>query len=95
MNQQFPTFHHVPVIWLAGQPFNFPPTYCLISYVIVDCSTNIGIIALFFGRYLIASHTTDYQHSMLFLNTLAVTVLFVAKLPNMHKVRIFGINAGS
>ena len=60
----------------------------------MDCGTNIGMIALF-GRYLIASHTTDYQHPMLFLNTLAVTVLVVAKLPNMHKVRIFGINAGS
>ncbi|KAF7002965.1 hypothetical protein CFC21_018364 [Triticum aestivum] len=45
--------------------------------------------------YLIASHTTDYQHPMLFLNTIAVTVLVVAKLPNMHKVRIFGINAGN
>ncbi|KAL6651212.1 hypothetical protein ACP70R_010137 [Stipagrostis hirtigluma subsp. patula] len=45
--------------------------------------------------YLIASHTTDYQHPMLFLNTIAVAVLVVAKLPNMHKVRIFGINAGS
>lgn len=30
---------------------------------------------------------------MLFLNTLAVTVLVIAKFPNMHKVRIFGINA--
>ncbi|PNT69222.1 ORM1-like protein 2 isoform X3 [Brachypodium distachyon] len=44
--------------------------------------------------YLIALHTTDYQHPMLSLNTLAVTVLVVAKLPNMHKVRIFGINGG-
>ncbi|KAJ6844966.1 ORM1-like protein 2 isoform X2 [Iris pallida] len=44
--------------------------------------------------YLIASHTTDYQHPMLALNTLAVFVLVVAKFPNMHKVRIFGINAG-
>ncbi|KAI3843363.1 hypothetical protein MKW98_001742 [Papaver atlanticum] len=43
--------------------------------------------------YLIASHTTDYQNPMLFLNTLAVFVLVVAKFPNMHKVRIFGINA--
>ncbi|CAN6239617.1 unnamed protein product, partial [Urochloa humidicola] len=43
--------------------------------------------------YLIALHTTDYQQPMLFLNTLAVSVLVVAKLPNMHKVRIFGINA--
>ncbi|KAJ0113514.1 hypothetical protein Patl1_00641 [Pistacia atlantica] len=44
-------------------------------------------------RYLIASHTTDYQHPMLFFNTLAVIVLVIAKFPNMHKVRIFGINA--
>lgn len=44
-------------------------------------------------RYLIASHTTDYQHPMLFFNTLAVMVLVIAKFPNMHKVRIFGINA--
>ncbi|KAE8650225.1 hypothetical protein Csa_011543 [Cucumis sativus] len=43
--------------------------------------------------YLIASHTTDYQHPMLFLNTLAVIVLVIAKFPHMHKVRIFGINA--
>nr|VDD41310.1 unnamed protein product [Brassica oleracea] len=42
--------------------------------------------------YLIASHTTDYRHPWLFLNTLAVMVLVVAKFPNMHKVRIFGIN---
>ncbi|KAG6749640.1 hypothetical protein POTOM_046701 [Populus tomentosa] len=43
--------------------------------------------------YLIASHTTDYRHPMLFFNTVAVIVLVVAKFPNMHKVRIFGINA--
>ncbi|KAG6427222.1 hypothetical protein SASPL_111464 [Salvia splendens] len=42
--------------------------------------------------YLIASHTTDYQYPMLLFNTLAVLVLVVAKFPNMHKVRIFGIN---
>ncbi|KAF8692644.1 hypothetical protein HU200_039466 [Digitaria exilis] len=43
--------------------------------------------------YLIASHLTDYKQPMFFLNTVAVFVLVVAKLPNMHKVRIFGINA--
>ncbi|KAL8141552.1 hypothetical protein V2J09_014584 [Rumex salicifolius] len=42
--------------------------------------------------YLIASHTTQYQNPMLFFNTLVVFILLVAKLPNMHKVRIFGIN---
>lgn len=43
-------------------------------------------------RYLIASHTTDYEHPMLFFNTIAMLVLVIAKFPNMHKVRIFGIN---
>eukprot|EP00262_Sarcandra_glabra_P006704 TRINITY_DN1919_c0_g1_i1.p1 TRINITY_DN1919_c0_g1~~TRINITY_DN1919_c0_g1_i1.p1 ORF type:complete len:170 (+),score=4.01 TRINITY_DN1919_c0_g1_i1:14-523(+) len=43
--------------------------------------------------YLIASHTTDYEGSMLILNTIAVAVLVIAKFPNMHRVRIFGINA--
>ncbi|KAL6982127.1 hypothetical protein U1Q18_023743 [Sarracenia purpurea var. burkii] len=42
--------------------------------------------------YLISLHTTDYRNPMLFFNTLAVIVLVVAKFPNMHKVRIFGIN---
>ncbi|MBA0554033.1 hypothetical protein Golob_013166, partial [Gossypium lobatum] len=50
-------------------------------------------VVLFLARYLIASHTTGYQNPLLFFNTLAVFVLVVAKFPNMHKVRIFGINA--
>ena len=44
-------------------------------------------------RYLIASHTTDYQNPMFLFNTVAVIVLVVAKFPHMHKVRIFRINA--
>lgn len=43
--------------------------------------------------YLIASHTTDYKNPWLFLNTVAVFVLVIAKFPNMHKVRILGINS--
>jgi len=43
--------------------------------------------------YLIASHTTDYKNPTLFLNTIAVCWLVIAKFPNMHKVRIFGINS--
>ncbi|KAH0463398.1 hypothetical protein IEQ34_007980 [Dendrobium chrysotoxum] len=42
--------------------------------------------------YLIASHTSDHQKPMLLLNNIAVIVLVVAKSPNMHKVRILGIN---
>ncbi|KAK4338535.1 hypothetical protein RND71_043022 [Anisodus tanguticus] len=62
------------------------------TVVLIKCRVHIleGIMLL---GYLIASHTTDYQHPMLFFNTIAVFVLVVAKFPNMHKVRIFGINA--
>ena len=45
------------------------------------------------GRYLIASLTTDYQRPKLIFNTLVLIVLVVAKFLDMHKVRIFGINA--
>lgn len=44
-------------------------------------------------RYLIASHTTDYRNPVLILNTIAVFWLVIAKFPNMHKVRLFGINS--
>ncbi|CAM6086155.1 unnamed protein product [Calypogeia fissa] len=43
--------------------------------------------------YLIASHTTGYSSLFLLLNTIAVFVLLIAKFPNMHRVRIFGINS--
>ncbi|KAH9533437.1 hypothetical protein CY35_18G052800 [Sphagnum magellanicum] len=43
--------------------------------------------------YLVASHTTDYKNPVLILNTIAVFWLVIAKFPNMHKVRLFGINS--
>jgi hypothetical protein len=73
------------------------PVILAAFFVYLVIVTNCPFIFLFtlLGSYLIASHTTDYQHPMLFLNTISVSVLVVAKLPNMHKVRIFGINAGN
>jgi len=44
--------------------------------------------------FILASHSTDYAHQPLLLNLLAVCILVVAKLPVMHKVRIFGWNSG-
>ncbi|XP_047324731.1 ORM1-like protein 1 [Impatiens glandulifera] len=43
--------------------------------------------------YFIACYTTNYENPMFILNTIAMVVLVVAKCPNMHKVRIFGINS--
>ena len=40
----------------------------------------------------LATHGTDFQRQPLGLNLIVVLVLLVAKLPALHKVRIFGIN---
>ncbi|KAF8390985.1 hypothetical protein HHK36_023285 [Tetracentron sinense] len=90
-------------VTLANQPPTFPKRLLRKVVPVVQIGV-VGIVMAgeqIFPRlgnmmpppwYLIASHTADYQHPMLFLNTFAVFVLVVAKFPNMHKVRIFGIN---
>lgn len=42
--------------------------------------------------FLLATHSSDYRQQPLALNLIAVTVLLIAKFPQMHKVRILGIN---
>ena len=42
--------------------------------------------------FLLASHSSDYRQQPLALNLIAVVVLLVAKFPQMHRVRILGIN---
>ncbi len=59
---------------------------------IVDVLSD-WLFMVWHDRYLIASHTTDYRNPVLILNTIAVFWLVIAKFPNMHKVRIFGINS--
>ncbi|KAJ9517963.1 ORMDL family [Haematococcus lacustris] len=42
--------------------------------------------------FVLATHGTDFRKQPLGLNLIVVIVLLVAKLPALHKVRIFGIN---
>jgi hypothetical protein len=42
--------------------------------------------------FLLASHSSEYHRQPLALNLLAVAVLLIAKFPQMHTVRILGIN---
>jgi ORMDL family len=42
--------------------------------------------------FLLATHSSDYRRQPLALNLIAVVVLLVAKFPQLHKVRFFGIN---
>ncbi|MEW5298681.1 MAG: hypothetical protein WDW38_000575 [Sanguina aurantia] len=42
--------------------------------------------------FVLAMHGTDFRKQPLGLNLVVVLVLLIAKLPALHKVRIFGIN---
>lgn len=42
--------------------------------------------------FIIATHATDFRKQPLGLNVAVVMLLVLAKLPALHKVRIFGIN---
>ncbi len=43
--------------------------------------------------FLLATHGTDYRRQPLFLNLVVMVVVVVSKVPALHKVRIFGVNA--
>ena len=45
-------------------------------------------------RFLIVSHFTNYERVHLMINLPVLIVLLISKLPEMHGVRIFGINRG-
>jgi hypothetical protein len=42
--------------------------------------------------FVLATHGTDFRRQPLGLNLIVLLVLVIAKLPALHKVRIFGIN---
>ncbi|KAJ3015533.1 hypothetical protein HKX48_004558 [Thoreauomyces humboldtii] len=48
--------------------------------------------ALPIGLFLISTHYTHYDVPTFIVNLTSLLVVLVAKLPAMHKVRIFGIN---
>lgn len=56
-----------------------------------DCTRGANPSA-WHRSFLLASHHTVYDLNHLLINTFVCAVNIVAKLPEMHKVRIFGIN---
>ncbi|KND03857.1 uncharacterized protein SPPG_01311 [Spizellomyces punctatus DAOM BR117] len=44
--------------------------------------------------FLLSTHYTHYDFPTFMINLASLLVVLVAKLPSMHKVRIFGINKG-
>ena len=57
---------------------------------------QIKPLSVFVSRYILATYTSRHSpHSsaVFGLNTVVVFTLVIAKLPLLHQVRIFGINA--
>ena len=41
----------------------------------------------------LACHTANYQYGYIILNVSIFLILIIAKIPEMHRVRLFGINS--
>lgn len=48
--------------------------------------------SLFFHRYFLASFYTKYDTTHFVINTASLLSVLIPKLPQLHGVRIFGIN---
>ncbi|KAJ3150304.1 hypothetical protein HDU86_006695 [Geranomyces michiganensis] len=54
--------------------------------------TKKYLTALPIGLFLLSTHYTHYDLTTFAINLASLLVVLIAKLPAMHKVRIFGIN---
>jgi cobalamin synthase len=54
--------------------------------------TRLFLTAMPIVLYILATHSTDFRKQPLALNLAVVIIVCIAKLPQLHKVRIFGIN---
>ncbi|KAI9093436.1 ORMDL family [Phlyctochytrium arcticum] len=54
--------------------------------------TKKFLTALPLALFLISTHYTHYDLTTFILNLVSVLIVLIAKLPAMHRVRIFGIN---
>jgi hypothetical protein len=54
--------------------------------------TRKYLVAIPILLFLVSTHFTHYDSSLFMVNLCSLLVVLVAKLPSMHKVRIFGLN---
>eukprot|EP00894_Picocystis_sp_ML_P000395 jgi/Pico_ML_1/50912/g2030.t1 len=85
--------------WKKGAPFQFDQDDYkkLTFWEQMDAGVQLTKNKKFFTAmpvvlFLLASHVTEYRQPMMSINFVLTVVLLIGKLPNMYKVRIFGIN---
>ncbi|KNE57426.1 hypothetical protein AMAG_03144 [Allomyces macrogynus ATCC 38327] len=85
--------------WLIGTPFEFNQGACdgLTLWEQIDNEVQFTPAKKFFtllpiGLFLLSTHYTHYDATTFCVNFAALLVVLIAKLPAMHRVRLFGIN---
>ncbi|KAJ3185844.1 hypothetical protein HDU85_001213 [Gaertneriomyces sp. JEL0708] len=87
--------------WVTGIPFSFNQNEYegLTLWEQIDngeqfTPTKKFLTALPIILFLLSTHYTHYDFPTFMINLASLITVLVAKLPSMHKVRIFGINKG-
>lgn len=85
--------------WIIGTPFSFNQGACdgLTLWEQIDngvqfTPTKKFYTALPIGLFLLSTHYTHYDVPTFIVNFMFLMVVLIAKLPMMHRVRLFGIN---
>ena len=82
--------------WFFKPPFSPPPppppSFTQLDDGVQHTATRKFLTVLPAATLAAATHGTDFARQPLGLNLAVAAVLLVAKLPSMHRVRVFGIN---
>ncbi|KAI9189158.1 sphingolipid homeostasis protein orm1 [Blastocladiella emersonii ATCC 22665] len=84
---------------IIGTPFDFNQGACdgLTLWEQIDNEVQFTPAKKFFtalpiGLFLISTHYTHYDATNFCVNLIVLAIVLIAKLPSMHRVRLFGIN---
>lgn len=92
--------HFVSFHWITGTPFGESHQGELDGYTLWEQMDN-GVqftpskkflTAIPILTFLISTHYTHYDAALFLINLIPLIVVLIAKLPALHRVRIFGIN---
>jgi len=85
--------------WIIGTPFAFNQGACdaLTLWEQIDNGVQFTPTKKFFtslpiGLFLLSTHYTHYDFPTFVVNFASLAIVLIAKLPMMHRVRLFGIN---
>ncbi|KAI9218563.1 ORMDL family-domain-containing protein [Blastocladiella britannica] len=99
-NLSFNTVTFFMFHWMIGTPFDFNQGACdgMTLWEQIDNEVQFTPAKKFYTAlpivlFLVSTHYTHYDASTFLLNVLVLMIVLIGKLPEMHRVRILGINS--